>query len=126
VSVLLDTRVLLWLLDGQTARFGSGTEEILRDGAVAVSAASIWEIAIKRSLGTLSAPPGLLDTLTAAGVQMLPVTAAHAERVAELADLHRDPFERMLVAQATIEKLTIMTANQRISSYPVPTHDPAS
>jgi PIN domain nuclease of toxin-antitoxin system len=126
VSVLLDTRVLLWLLDGQAARFGSRTVEILRDGAVAVSAASIWEIAVKRSLGTLEAPPGLLDTVTAAGVQMLPVTAAHAEGVAELADLHRDPFERMLVAQATIEKLTIVTANQRISSYAVPTLDPAS
>jgi len=126
VSLLLDTHVLLWLLAGEQRRFGPGTLEALRDRAAVVSAATVWEIAIKRRLGKLQAPANLVDTVAAAGLQLLSITAVHAEHVADLPDLHRDPFDRILVAQARVENLAIITADRAVGSYEVSVIDPAS
>jgi PIN domain nuclease of toxin-antitoxin system len=124
VSLLLDTHVLLWLLGGEETRFGPDTLHALRDGTAVVSAATVWEVAIKRRLGKLKAPSNLVDTVAAAGVQLLSIAAVHAEYVADLPDLHRDPFDRILVAQAVLESLTIVTADDAIQRYEVPTLDP--
>jgi PIN domain nuclease of toxin-antitoxin system len=126
VSLLLDTHVLLWLLAGEQRRFGPSTLEALRDRAAVVSAATVWEIAIKRRLGKLQAPANLVDTVAAAGLQLLSITAVHAEHVADLPDLHRDPFDRILVAQARVENLAIITADRAVGSYEVSVIDPAS
>jgi PIN domain nuclease of toxin-antitoxin system len=126
VSLLLDTHVLLWLLGGEQRRFGPDTLKALRDSAAVVSAATVWEIAIKRRLGKLQAPPNIIDTVATAGLELLSITAAHAEHVADLPDLHRDPFDRILVAQAALEKLTIVTADEDIHRYEISAIDPAA
>ena len=126
MSLLLDTHVLLWLLAGEQRRFGPDTLQALRDRAAVVSAATVWEIAIKRRLGKLQAPSNLVDTVAAAGLRLLSITAVHAEHVADLPDLHRDPFDRILVAQATVENLTIITADEAVGAYGVSVIDPAS
>jgi len=126
VSLLLDTHVLLWLLAGEKGRFGPKTLEAMRERPAVVSAATVWEIAIKRGLGKLRAPPDLVETVVAAGLQLLSITALHAEQVAELPDLHRDPFDRILVSQARVESLTVVTTDAAIGRYEVVALDPAS
>jgi PIN domain nuclease of toxin-antitoxin system len=96
--------------------------EALEDGAnlVSVSAASLWELAIKQSLGKLRAPDDLFATVDRTGFAMLDVTARHAIAVAHLPFHHRDPFDRLLVAQAQLEGLTIVTRDRRLPKYDVP------
>jgi PIN domain nuclease of toxin-antitoxin system len=125
VTLLLDTHVVLWLLAGEDGRFGAATLVALRDQSAIVSAATVWEISIKRRLGKLRAPTGLVETVAAAGLQLLSVTARHAEEVAELPDLHRDPFDRLLVSQARLEGLVLVTADAIVRRYDVSAIDPA-
>ena len=124
MSLLLDTHVLLWLLAGEDDRFGPETLDALREQSATISAATVWEIAIKRRLGKLRAPSNLVDTVAAAGLQLLSVTAVHAEHVAELPDIHRDPFDRLLVAQAQMETLTLVTSDALVRTYEVSAIDP--
>ncbi len=84
-----------------------------------VSAATIWEIAIKRGLGKLVAPGDLLSQLERSGVELLPVSARHADVVATLPPHHRDPFDRLLVAQAMTEGLTLVSGDADIGRYGV-------
>lgn len=84
-----------------------------------VSAVTIWEAAIKRGLGKLDAPPDLLTQLERAGVEVLPVTGRHADLVASLPPHHRDPFDRLLVAQATIEGLPLISDDQWMRRYDI-------
>ncbi len=86
---------------------------------VAVSAVTVWEVAIKRGLGKLDAPPDLLPQLERAGIEPLPITARHADRVATLPMHHRDPFDRLLVAQAEIEGLALVSGDAEMSGYQV-------
>ena len=88
---------------------------------VLVSAASVWEIAVKRALGKLAAPDDLLAEVRADGFTELPITADHAMRAGGLPPHHRDPFDRMLVAQAEIDSHTIVTGDQMIARYAVAT-----
>ena len=112
--VLLDTHTILWWLADDpalspTARatIGKGSNEVL------VSSASVWEIAIKRSLGKLSAPDGLLASISEDGLVFLAVTPWHAWRAGELPWHHRDPFDRLLAAQALSEGIPLVTADPR-------------
>ncbi len=84
-----------------------------------VSAVTIWEAAIKRGLGKLDAPPDLLPQLEQAGVDLLPVTARHADLVASLPLHHRDPFDRLLVAQATLEGLPFVSDDEWVRQYDI-------
>ncbi len=84
-----------------------------------VSAVTIWEAAIKRGLGKLEAPGDLLPQLEGAGVELLPITARHAELVAVLPLHHRDPFDRLLVAQATLEGLALVSDDEVLRRYDV-------
>ncbi len=84
-----------------------------------VSAVTIWEAAIKRGLGKLEAPDDLLAQLEGAGVGLLPITARHADLVASLPLHHRDPFDRLLVAQATLEKLPLVSDDEWVRRYDI-------
>ena len=124
MRVLLDTHVLLWWLDGD-ARLGAAARRILADGVNELlwSSASTWELAIKLQLGRVRLN-GPLDAfiprvMASEGLTPLPIHHVHAARVAELPPHHRDPFDRMLIAQANIEGVPLMTADERIAAYEV-------
>jgi PIN domain nuclease of toxin-antitoxin system len=88
---------------------------------VLVSAVVIWEVAIKRHLGKLNAPEDLLDQLEKAEVDLLPITPRHADRVATPPMHHRDPFNRLLVAQAQSDELLLVTADSDLADYGIET-----
>lgn len=120
--MLLDTHVVLWWLQGDTRGLSSAAIEMLErvDAAVTISAVVVWEAAIKRRLGKLDPPlPDLLSRLQATDVRILPITAEHADRVDSLPLHHRDPFDRLLVAQAQVEKMPIVSADPWIDAYDV-------
>jgi PIN domain nuclease of toxin-antitoxin system len=120
-QLLLDTQALLWSI-GDEELLSPVVHDVLSAGVVPayVSAASIWEIALKRASGKLNAPENLLDTVLAARFIELGITGAHALRAGALPSHHRDPFDRMLVAQAQSEGLTVVTPDERIRRYEVP------
>jgi len=117
--LLLDTNVALWLLFGDRRRVSGAAVESLEDEAneIVLSAASVWEIAIKRSLGKLTVADGWAAALWRLGFEPLPVTAFHAEAVERLPWHHRDPFDRLLVAQALVERLVLVSADPRLGAY---------
>ena len=121
MKLLLDTHAALWWLSGDD-RFGQVAAGHLRSAAnqVLLSAAVAWEVAIKRSLGKLDAPADLAPTLVAAGAMPLPISLAHASAVEALAWHHHDPFDRLLVAQATIEGAVLVSGDDALRPYGVP------
>lgn len=120
MRLLLDTHAALWWLSDD-GRLGAASAELMEDASneVLLSAAVVWEVAIKRSLGKLDAPRDLAATLLAAGVQALPVDVDHAEAVSELAWHHRDPFDRLLIAQARIEQAVLVSNDEAFRPYDV-------
>lgn len=84
-----------------------------------VSAVTIWEVAIKRGLGKLEAPDDLLPQLEGAGVELLPVSARHADLVTSLPLHHRDPFDRLLVAQAALEEIALVSDDKAFRRYDI-------
>ena len=118
MRLLLDTHLLIWSLD-DSGRLPASARELIGSAArVHVSAASIWECAIKIGLGKLRVDLGQLrQACTQAGFHELPVTAAHAERVLALPSIHRDPFDRLLVAQADVEPMRLLTADATLARY---------
>jgi PIN domain nuclease of toxin-antitoxin system len=120
VKLLLDTHAALWWLAGDE-RFGATAAGYLSDRAnqVLLSAAVVWEVAIKRSLGKLEAPDGFADALLSGGALGLPVGLRHAAAVAELPWRHRDPFDRILVAQAQLEGAVVVTRDEAFDAYNV-------
>jgi PIN domain nuclease of toxin-antitoxin system len=117
MRVLLDTHLLLWAL-GSPLKLSKETRKLVDTSEVYVSAASIWEISIKASLGKLDADPEeILGALEPAGLSMLPVLGAHAAKVAKLPSLHKDPFDRMLVAQALSEPMILLTNDGALAGY---------
>ena len=120
MRLLLDTHVLLWALTDDSSLTAAARAAIV-DGRnrVVVSAVSAWEITIKRSLGKLRAPADLAEEVAAHRFTPLAVSLEHALAVGALPDLHRDPFDRLLVAQAGVEGLTIVTRDRAIARYDV-------
>jgi PIN domain nuclease of toxin-antitoxin system len=117
---LFDTHILIWLNSGDS-RITKAVLARLRDAdSVMYSAASAWEIAIKQSAGKLQPAQPLSAYARKAGITELPVTTRHAEIAGKLPLHHRDPFDRMLVAQAIAEELTLVTADRRLKDYDVP------
>lgn len=119
--LLVDTHVLLWWMADDRARLSETARQQLVDPAnrVIVSAVSVWETAIKRTLGKLAAPPDLLERLEQTAVELLPITARHADQVGRLPMHHRDPFDRLLVAQAGLEGLALVSADSGLRRYDV-------
>ena len=120
MRLLPDTHAALWLL-ADDERLSPRAAELLSDSAneVLLSAAVVWEVSIKRSLGKLAAPDGFADVLLGAGATALPVTVEHAQAVGSLTWHHRDPFDRMLVAQASIEAAVVLSADDTLRLYDV-------
>lgn len=114
--MLLDTQVVLWLLLDDDQMGEQARRRVTAAPAVHVSAASLWEISIKRGLGKLAVPDDLLDLIGAAGLQWLDVTAAHAWATQHVELPHRDPFDRLLLAQAAEEGMALVTADRVLLS----------
>jgi PIN domain nuclease of toxin-antitoxin system len=121
MNLLLDTHVLLWWLD-DPSQLSEAAVTAIRDDAnvVYVSAATAWEIVIKKALGKLDAPDNLDEVLRECRFTALPITIAHALAVQSLPMHHRDPFDRILVAQACAEQMAIVTRDARVLEYAVP------
>jgi PIN domain nuclease of toxin-antitoxin system len=121
VNFLLDTHVLLWWLSDHKSLTTKAVEAI-KDGKnlIFVSAATAWEISIKRVLGKLKAPDGLEETLESNRFHQLPISIRHGLVAGSLPRHHDDPFDRMLIAQALTEQLTIITHDVRMEQYGVP------
>lgn len=118
MRVLLDTHVFLWVVTDSRKLKAAARKVIEGADAVYVSAASIWEIAIKVRLGKIDGDPKqLAAAIEPSGFLELPVNAQHAARVAQLADHHHDPFDRLLVAQALMEPLVLLTADALLARY---------
>ncbi|MGH7526289.1 MAG: type II toxin-antitoxin system VapC family toxin [Gemmatimonadales bacterium] len=122
MNLLLDTHVLIWWDEG--GRLSTAARQAIAEAdTVFVSAASAWEIAIKMGLGRLHPTRTVEQAVSESGFQELPVTFQHAERVAALPVHHRDPFDRLLIAQAEVERLTLVTRDPIFRRYPVATID---
>ncbi len=120
MRLLLDTHTLLWWLDGgkkltRDARLLIANAE----NEVFVSAASAWEIALKKSIGKLSAPGNLLDEMKHHNFERLHITFEHCRELENLPLIHRDPFDRILIAQCRVEDLTMITRDADIARYEV-------
>lgn len=118
VKLLLDTHILLWALV-EDARLRPHQAAAIGEGELYLSAASLWEIGIKRALGKLDVPETVAEVARAAGCRPLPITWAHAEAAAALPPHHADPFDRMLIAQARAERLTLVSADTVFQRYEV-------
>ena len=118
MKVLLDTHVLIRWDAGQKLSTAA-IEAIQQADDVYVSVASAWEIAIKASLGKISSKRSVSQATVECGFLELPVTFVHAQQVATLPPIHRDPFDRMLVAQAIVEGLTVVTRDPALMQYRV-------
>ena len=124
MNLLLDTHLLLWAA-GEPDRLSVRARSLMedQDNALVFSAASLWEITIKAGLGRadFQIDPHLLRRgLIENGYEELPVTGQHAIAVGQLPDVHRDPFDRILVAQATVEGLLLLTHDPLVQAYPGP------
>lgn len=119
--LLLDTHVVLWWLTG--AALDADAQAMIQDpdNVVLVSVASAWEVAMKQSLGKLEPPEDFTDAAVAEGLALLGIEVAHVRAVRELPHHHRDPFDRMLVAQARVEQLVLVTRDARLGRYDVRT-----
>ena len=118
MRLLLDTNTLLWLMEGNP-RLSRHVRSLIENAEeVYVSSVSLWEIAIKSRIGKLEEDAELVaGQLEAAGLSELPVTHRHAVAVGRLPLLHRDPFDRLLVAQAITEPMRLLTADTRLAAY---------
>jgi PIN domain nuclease of toxin-antitoxin system len=117
VRVLLDTHLLLWAL-AAPAKLPAVARKQIEAAEVFVSAASIWEISIKSGLGKLEADPReVLAAIAPTGFTLLAITGEHAAKVRDLPPLHKDPFDRLLIAQASIEPMILLTNDEALRGY---------
>jgi PIN domain nuclease of toxin-antitoxin system len=119
VSLLLDTHVVLWWLADDPSLSDDIKARLDHEPDVYVSAATIWEVAIKQAIGILPEPADLPERILASGFRELPIGSDHATVAGRLPLIHRDPFDRMLVAQARCEGLTLVTRDSRCQQYEV-------
>ena len=119
-KLLLDTHVFLWWRADNPLLQEAVRSAIADADVVFVSAATAWEAAIKASLGRLELPGTVESGVEDSGFEKLPITFSHAETAADLPPHHRDPFDRMLVAQTMAENLTLVTHDRRLDAYIIP------
>jgi PIN domain nuclease of toxin-antitoxin system len=119
-SYLLDTHVILWWLAGEPMTPEAMSVIRNRGEQLFLSSVSAWEIAVKRKLGKLEAPADLEEQIRATDVQILDLRWSHAWAAGEIALHHKDPFDRMIIAQARLEGMVLITADRRLGEYNVP------
>ena len=124
MRLLLDTHVVLWQLSGARTLGVRAQEAIAAAAELAFSVVSFAEIGVKAAVGKLEVPDDLHDHVVRTGVRLLVLSPEHGLAVASLPLHHRDPFDRLLVAQARHEGLTLVTADARIRAYDVAVLDP--
>jgi PIN domain nuclease of toxin-antitoxin system len=117
MDFLLDTHALLYLLS-EPIKIPNGLRAELETARLYLSAACTWEIAIKVRLSKLTIPPHFFDALDELNLIELPITTRHTREVMTLEQIHSDPFDRILIAQARTERLTIVTNDPLIARYP--------
>jgi PIN domain nuclease of toxin-antitoxin system len=118
VRILLDTHIFLWLVDDSPRLTPQARALIANSEKVLVSSATIWEVSIKIRMGKLRADPdGLIEEMRKNGFEELPVYARHAREVAKLPLYHSDPIDRLLVAQAKVELLRLVTNDAHLAPY---------
>ncbi|WP_158902301.1 type II toxin-antitoxin system VapC family toxin [Burkholderia sp. L27(2015)] len=118
MRLLLDTHIFLWSVTDDRKLTKAARKLILDADDVFVSSASIWEASVKAGLGKLDVDVNLLvSEIEASGFLELPVRAVHAAMVRDLPDIHRDPFDRLLIAQALLEPLRLVTSDGHLSKY---------
>lgn len=122
MQYLLDTHVLLWWLT-TPEKIEKKAQKIIRDKAnnIFLSSASFWEMAIKKSIGRLTLPHNLIEMVAAENFKILPIMPEEGLGVADLPLLHADPFDRLLIIQAKLHDLIIITRYSKIAEYPVVT-----
>lgn len=114
---LLDTHVLIWALNGDTRLLDTHARLIENGSNCYVSIASLWEIAIKQSLGKLDVRDDIVGALFEADIELLPISISAVHAVRTLPHHHRDPFDRMLIAQAMTENLAMLTVDRHFALY---------
>ena len=119
LRLLLDTHIFLWILLYPERLSPTWTASITEADLAYVSTASIWEISIKSKIGKLTLPGSVTEAVEESGFLPLPIMANHAELAGALPLHHRDPFDRMLIAQAKIEDLVLVTSDPRMARYDV-------
>jgi PIN domain nuclease of toxin-antitoxin system len=119
VSLLLDTHVVLWGITGDPTLGADFLSRLRHDPDIFLSPVTLWEITIKQAAGKLGGPFDLAEQVRDIGFREVPVTHAHTIAAGRLPGHHRDPFDRMLVAQAMIEGLTLVTRDRDIHRYDV-------
>ena len=120
MNLLLDTHIILWWLNDD--QWLNSDHRVLigdSENLCYISAASIWEISIKSRLGKLTIPSNYIDVLKEQGFQELPITWKHCGVLNTLPDIHRDPFDRMLIAQADLENMILLTVDENIKKYDI-------
>lgn len=117
--LLLDTHITLWAVAGDATLGEDFLDRLRHDPDIFLSPVSLWEITIKQNAGKLPGPPDLADRIRNLGFRELPVTHDHALTAGRLPLHHRDPFDRMLVAQATVERMTLVSRDSSIALYDV-------
>ena len=119
MTLLLDTHVALWAITGDPTLGPEFLDRLRHDPDIFLSPISLWEITFKQGTGKLAGPPDLAERVRDMGFRELPVTHAHAIAAGRLPPHHRDPFDRMLVAQAITESLTLASRDASIGLYDV-------
>jgi PIN domain nuclease of toxin-antitoxin system len=120
MELLLDTCALIWSLEDNPCLLPEARQQILDpSNNVFVSAVSVWEIEIKRKKGQLKSPENLLEAITYSQFSFLSITEHHAVKAASLPEHHKDPFDRLLIAQAMLEKMVIVTSDIKFGQYGV-------
>ena len=118
MNLLLDTNVLIWTLDAPQKLSPEFIAEIESpENEVFVSSVSIWEVITKAQIGKLEIPPKFEETLERQGFKLLEFKAVHAFEVMKLQFIHRDPFDRAILAQASFENFTLLTSDKTLRSY---------
>ncbi|WP_313055998.1 type II toxin-antitoxin system VapC family toxin [Pseudomonas lopnurensis] len=118
MRILIDTHILLWILQDSPRLSAKARQQLQRASEVYVSAASFWEIAIKQGLGKLNVDiESLRASCEMSGIIELPVTVDHAIELLGLAPLHKDPFDRIIAASAVAEPMKLMTADSKVAAY---------
>lgn len=120
MQYLLDTHVILWWFT-TPEKMNTKVQEIIRDKSnnIFLSSASFWEMAIKKSLGRLTLPHNLIEAVAAESFKILPIMPEEGLGVADLPMLHSDPFDRLLIIQAKLHDLIIITKDSKMAEYPV-------
>lgn len=120
MNLLLDTHILLWWLDDHPSLSATAKSAIANgNNTVFISTVSLWEIRIKQAIGKLDIPANFKEIVDKEPMQYLPLKAEHAYEIINLPMYHRDPFDRMLISQARLERLTLVTSDQHFNNYDV-------